>query len=63
MELSAAEWRKSSHSGSDGGSCVEVATNVPGLVALRDSKIPNGPTITVRPEHWRGFLRMLAHRR
>ena len=32
-----AEWRKSSYS-SQGGKCVEVALNLPGLVSVRDSK-------------------------
>jgi len=37
-------WRKSSFSGSNGGSCVEVAGS---LRALRDSKNP-GPVLTGR---------------
>ena len=31
------KWRKSSRSGTNGGSCVEVATNRPGNVYVRDS--------------------------
>jgi hypothetical protein len=31
-------WRKSSYSGNGGASCVEVASNLPGMVAVRDSK-------------------------
>ena len=42
--VAGAIWRKSSYSGSNGGGCVEVADNLPGLVAVRDSKDPNGPT-------------------
>jgi hypothetical protein len=38
-------WRKSSFSGSNGGSCVEVANT---LGALRDSKNPTGPVLTGR---------------
>jgi hypothetical protein len=41
IDLSRAEWRKSSHSSQD-GNCVEVARNLPGLVAVRDSKEPDG---------------------
>lgn len=37
MDLSSAKWRKASYSGSNGGNCVEVATNLPGIVAVRDS--------------------------
>ncbi|MER7211038.1 DUF397 domain-containing protein [Streptosporangium sp. NPDC000239] len=42
--LSNAEFRKSSLSGAN-GQCVEVATNLPGLVAVRDSKNPSGPAL------------------
>jgi hypothetical protein len=37
-------WRKSSRSGGGNTSCVEVAHT---LAALRDSKNPQGPTLTV----------------
>ena len=57
MDLNVAQWRKSSYSAGDGGECVEVAGNLPGLVAVRDSKDPNGPTLTLTPGEWRAFLR------
>ncbi|MGI5213778.1 DUF397 domain-containing protein [Plantactinospora sp. CA-290183] len=60
MELTGAQWRKSSRSNSSGGACVEVADNLPGLVAVRDSKDPTGPTLTFGPTAWRGFLSGLA---
>ena len=41
IDLSRAEWHKSSYS-SQSGNCVEVARNLPGLVAVRDSKQPDG---------------------
>ena len=41
IDLSCAEWHKSSYS-SQSGNCVEVARNLPGLVAVRDSKAPDG---------------------
>ena len=41
-DLSQAIWRKSSYSSSTGQNCVEVATNLPGIVAVRDSKDPTG---------------------
>jgi hypothetical protein len=37
------DWRKSSFSGS-GGNCVEVRQD---LAAIRDSKNPDGPTLSV----------------
>ncbi|GGK84947.1 hypothetical protein Sme01_29520 [Sphaerisporangium melleum] len=56
MDLSQARWRKSSKSGDDGGMCVEVAANLPGVVAVRDSKNPSGPVLTFPPEAWAKFL-------
>jgi uncharacterized protein DUF397 len=47
MDLTRAKWRKSIRSGGNGGDCVEVARNLPGVVAVRDSKDPHGP----RPDH------------
>jgi hypothetical protein len=50
-----ARWRKSSYSGGNGGACVEVARNLPGAVALRDSKHSDGPKLTVAPAEWQAF--------
>ncbi|GIH78367.1 DUF397 domain-containing protein [Planobispora longispora] len=52
-DLSNAVWRKSSLSGS-GNNCVEVA-DLPGLVAIRDSKDPHGPALLFSPAEWRAF--------
>lgn len=49
-------WRKSSFSGGNGGGCVEVARNLPGVVAVRDSKDPAGPALTFQPGHWSAFM-------
>lgn len=56
MDLSAAAWRKSSKSSDNGGQCVEVASNVPGVVAVRDSKDPDGPALLFTPAEWRSFV-------
>lgn len=55
MDLTSAEWRKSSYS-SNGGNCVEVARNVPGVVAVRDSKDPDGPALVFTAQEWRAFI-------
>jgi hypothetical protein len=55
MDLSHADWRKSSYSGTNGGNCVEVARNLPGVVAVRDSKKPGGPALAFTPADWRAF--------
>ncbi|MFD7020551.1 DUF397 domain-containing protein [Streptomyces sp. NPDC059928] len=51
----ACAWRKSSYSTEQGGNCVEVAAH-PSAVHVRDSKHPEGPTLTLNPTAWRGFL-------
>ncbi|WP_440104372.1 DUF397 domain-containing protein [Streptosporangium sp. H16] len=56
MDLSAAMWRKSSRSGSNGGQCVEVAANLPGVVAVRDSKNPDGAKLLFAPAEWKSFI-------
>ncbi|TCB91621.1 DUF397 domain-containing protein [Micromonospora zingiberis] len=39
-DLSQARWRKASRSGSSNGGCVEIATNLPVVAAIRDSTRP-----------------------
>jgi Domain of unknown function (DUF397) len=56
MDLSSAVWRKSSRSGDNGGACVEVARNLPGVVAVRDSKNPRGPALIVSKDEWATFI-------
>jgi hypothetical protein len=55
MDLNRAEWRKSSYSTGNGGACVEIASNLPGAVAVRDSKDPHGPALIFTPGEWRTF--------
>jgi hypothetical protein len=55
MDLSRAEWRKASRSSSNGGNCVEVARNLRGAVAIRDSKNPEGPGLVFSPADWQRF--------
>jgi Domain of unknown function (DUF397) len=54
-DLTRAEWRKASYSGDNGGACVEVARNLPGVVAVRDSKDPHGPALVFTPADWDAF--------
>jgi Domain of unknown function (DUF397) len=55
MDLTSAVWRKSSYSSGNGGQCVEVATNLPGVVAVQDSKNP-GPALVVEPAAFAALL-------
>jgi hypothetical protein len=54
VDMSRAVWRKGSLSGGN-GDCVEVAGNLPGVVAVRDSKDPEGPALVFTPDEWRAF--------
>ncbi|MEV4704478.1 DUF397 domain-containing protein [Actinoplanes sp. NPDC049316] len=56
MDLTGAQWHKSSRSSGNGGDCVEVAGNLPGVVAVRDSKAPDGPALVFTPGQWRAFI-------
>ena len=61
VDLSRAAWQKSSYSGSNGGQCVEVARNLPGIVAVRDSKHPDGPSLAFTPGEWQVFIDGVRH--
>ncbi|MEU3457185.1 DUF397 domain-containing protein [Micromonospora sp. NPDC006766] len=58
MDLSGARWRESTRSGGNGGNCVEVASNLPGVVGVRDSKDPSGPMLTFEPAVWARFVEL-----
>ncbi|MFE4454422.1 DUF397 domain-containing protein [Streptomyces sp. NPDC056796] len=49
------DWRKSSHSSDQGGNCVEVSAH-PAAVHIRDSKVTDGPVLTVPPAAWATFV-------
>jgi Domain of unknown function (DUF397) len=50
---------KSTRSNGSGGACVEVARNLPGIVAVRDSKNPHGPVLIVNTDEWASFIARL----
>jgi Domain of unknown function (DUF397) len=55
MYLTRLAWRKASKSTGNGGNCVEVARNLRGTVAVRDSKNPDGPALITSPAGWQAF--------
>ncbi|MEU9318648.1 DUF397 domain-containing protein [Streptomyces sp. NPDC048295] len=56
FDLSAVTWRKSSHSNTSGGDCLEVVDGHPGIVPVRDSKRPEGPVLIVNASAWTPFV-------
>ena len=55
IDLSQAIWRKARRSAHNGG-CVEIAANVPGVTAIRDSKRPEGGAHVVGRVSFAEFL-------
>ena len=55
VDLSRAEWFKSSRSGPNCDNCVEVAF-VDGGIAVRDSKNPTGPALLFTTDEWDAFV-------
>ena len=55
-DLSGAEWRKAARSTSGNGGCVEIAVNLPGVTAIRDSKRPEDGAHLVTREAFTAFL-------
>ncbi|BCL20133.1 DUF397 domain-containing protein [Streptomyces tuirus] len=53
--IGALAWRKSTYSGDQGGNCVEVA-ETSATVAIRDSKTPAGPILTLDPAAFTTFV-------
>ncbi|MEU3346917.1 DUF397 domain-containing protein [Streptomyces sp. NPDC006700] len=55
-------WFKSSYSdGTDGESCVEIATSL-GVVHVRDSKNTEGPQLALTRDAWTGFVSYASER-
>ncbi|MBT2213445.1 DUF397 domain-containing protein [Actinomadura sp. NEAU-AAG7] len=50
------KWRKSSYTGANGGDCVELA-DFDQSIAVRDSKDPDGPKLTIARRDWAAVLK------
>ncbi|NXY95491.1 DUF397 domain-containing protein [Streptomyces sp. BR123] len=48
-------WTKSSYSGGN-GACVEVKSPVVETIAVRDSKVQDGPSLAFAPGSWTSFV-------
>ena len=49
-------WRKSTYSGNEGGSCIEVLDGYPTSVPVRDSKALQGPMLVFPSASWTSFI-------
>ncbi|MFG2139609.1 DUF397 domain-containing protein [Streptomyces sp. NPDC048650] len=54
--MSTAVWRTSSYTNGDGGDCVEVSDDLPGVIPVRDSKDPHGPALVFPVAAWSSFV-------
>ncbi|MFI8908354.1 DUF397 domain-containing protein [Streptomyces albidoflavus] len=60
-DLSTARWTKSSHSGHDGGNCLELALSVLDFAPVRDCKqATHGPVIPFTRPAWTAFVSALT---
>ncbi|MFD5218161.1 DUF397 domain-containing protein [Streptomyces tendae] len=62
-DLTDARWTKSSYSNGEGGDCLEVAQNFPGVIPVRDSKVADGPVIVIGSAAWTEFVRTVVQSR
>jgi hypothetical protein len=60
-DMTKPQWHKSSYSGNGGSDCVEVASNLPGVVTVRDSKDRSGPQLAVPDQAWSQFTEAIKH--
>lgn len=55
MDLTGARWHTSTRSSAN-GQCVEVAENLPGVVAIRDSKNRQAGALLIDDATWTSFI-------
>ncbi|WP_405894756.1 DUF397 domain-containing protein [Streptomyces sp. NBC_00104] len=59
-DLSTATWRKSSYSDGGDNNCLEVTDEVPGIVPVRDSKVPDSRPLLFSAGAWSAFVKVVA---
>lgn len=60
LDLGTAVWRKSSYSDGGGTNCLEVTDEVPGIVPVRDSKVPDSRPLLFSAGAWSAFVKGVA---
>ncbi|MFE2551914.1 DUF397 domain-containing protein [Streptomyces sp. NPDC059355] len=62
-DVNGLSWRKSSYSNGEGGDCVEVSGDLPGIVPVRDTKLAGaGPVLVFPVAAWSSFIRGVKSR-
>ncbi|MDX3641211.1 DUF397 domain-containing protein [Streptomyces sp. MB09-02B] len=60
LDLTAVVWRKSSYSDGGDSNCLEVADDLPGIVPVRDSKVPDSRPLLFSAGAWSVFVKGVA---
>ncbi|GAA3848880.1 DUF397 domain-containing protein [Streptomyces sp. NPDC003631] len=55
LQGATATWTKSSYSAGN-GACVEVRSPIAAALAVRDSKVPDGPVLAFPADAWNAFV-------
>ncbi|MFJ3827444.1 DUF397 domain-containing protein [Streptomyces sp. NPDC090046] len=62
-DVNGLSWRTSSYTNAEGGNCVEVSDDLPGIVPVRDSKLAGtGPVLLFPAAVWAPFIRAVKGR-
>ncbi|WP_060884173.1 DUF397 domain-containing protein [Streptomyces caniscabiei] len=61
-DLGTAVWRKSSYSEGGANDCLEVTDDLPGIVPVRDSKVPDSRPLLFTAGAWSAFVKVVAAR-
>ncbi|MGZ9930391.1 DUF397 domain-containing protein [Streptomyces sp. NC-S4] len=62
-DVNGLSWRTSSYTNSEGGNCVEVSDDLPGVVPVRDTKLAGaGPVLMFPVAAWAPFIRAVKGR-
>ncbi|MFF9477692.1 DUF397 domain-containing protein [Streptomyces sp. NPDC014733] len=56
IDLTGAVWRTSTYTNGDGGDCVEIADDLPGIVPVRDTKDRARATLIFGAGAWGRFV-------
>lgn len=62
-DVNGLSWRTSSYTNGEGGNCVEVSDDLPGVVPVRDTKLAGaGPVLVFPVTAWAPFIQAVKRR-